>query len=91
MEKYKDMRIKKRANVKVIRNLILFILLIIFTFWYIFKDQDLNDLIKVIKEANLIYIVIGAFLMFLVYLMESINIRQVLISLGEKSFPLQEH
>lgn len=88
MEKYKDMRIKKRANVKVIRNLILFILLIIFTFWYIFKDQDLNDLIKVIKEANLIYIVIGAFLMFLVYLMESINIRQVLISLGEKKFPI---
>ena len=88
MEKYRDMTIRKRSNVKMLRNLIFFIGLIIFTFWFIFKDQDLNELLKAIEKANIKFIIIGAILMFCVYLMESINIRSVLISLGEKKFSM---
>ena len=88
MEKYRDMTIRKKSNVKMIRNLVLFIGLIIFTFWFIFKDQDINELIKAINSADKLYIIIGAILMFGVYLMESINVRAVLVSLGEKSFSI---
>ena len=88
MEKYKDMRIKKRFGLKMLRNLIFFILLIIFTFWFIFKDQDLNELLNVVTMSNKYYILIGAILMLGVYLMESINVRAVLVSLGEKKFSI---
>ena len=88
MERYRDMKIRKKANVKMLRNLILFVGLIIFTFWFIFKDQDLKELTNAINKADKLYIIIGAILMFCVYLMESINIRSVLISLGEKKFSI---
>ena len=88
MEKFKDMKIRKKSNIVMIRNLIFFILLIVFTFWYIFKDQDLNELRNVIKSANLLYVFIGFMLMFFSYLMESINIRSILICLGEKKFSI---
>ena len=88
MERYKDMKFKKRANLKMIRNLVFFILLIIFTFWYIFKDQDLNELKNVVLDANKWYVLLGFILMFLSYTMESINIRCLLISLGEKKFSI---
>ena len=88
MERYKDMKIRKRSNIQMIRNLVLFIGLIIFTFWFIFKDQDLNELVNAIKSANPLYLVIGALLMLGNYLMESINVRAVLVSLGEKKFSI---
>ena len=88
MEKYKDMTIKKRSHVKMIRNLIFFFALIIFTFWYIFKDQDLNALVQAIKSANIIYIIIGTFIMLLTFTMESINIKSILAKLGEKKFSI---
>lgn len=88
MERYRDMTIKKKSNLKMLRNLILFIALIIFTFWYIFKDQDIKELITTIKSVNLMYIIIGAGIMLLVYLTESYNVRNILVALGEKKLSL---
>lgn len=88
MEKYKDMNIRKRSSLKMFRNLIFFILLIIFTFWFVLKDQDLNELVKAIKSADIKFVVIGALFMLGVYIMESINVRSVLIALGEKKFSI---
>ncbi len=62
MEKYKDMTIKKRSNVKMARNFVFFFALIIFTFWFLFKDQDLNELVVAIKSADIKFVAIGAFL-----------------------------
>ena len=88
MEKYKDMTLKKKTNLKLIRNLIFFVALIIFTFWYIFKDQDLNELKEALSRANKAYIILAALLMLCVHLMESINVRSILTSLGEKNFSI---
>ena len=88
MERYKDMKIKKKANLKMIRNVVFFILLIVFTFWFIFKDQDINELIKNIKSTNKLYIIIAAIMGFLVYFIEAINVRSILLSLGEKKFSI---
>ena len=84
MEKYKDMTIKKKSNLKMLRNLIFFILLIVFTFWFIFKDQDINEIFKAIRSVNLIYVLMGLICMFFTYIIESYNVRNILVSLGEK-------
>ena len=88
MQKYKDMLIKKKANLKMFRNLIIFVLLIVFTFWFIFKDQDINELISMIKSVDLFYVFIGAFFMFMTYIMEAYNVRSVLVALGERKIPI---
>lgn len=88
MEKYKDMTIRKRANLKMLRNLFFFFLLIAFTFWFLFKDQDMNELVNTIKSVNLLYVGISILLMLCVYLMESINIKCILKSLGEKKISI---
>ena len=75
---------RKKANLRMIKNLIFFIVLIFLTFWFIFKDQDMNELYRVVKSANSGYILIGIFVMLLYYLMEAYNIRSLLKSFGDK-------
>lgn len=88
MERYKDMTLRKKSNLKMIRNLVFFMTLIIFTFWFIFKDQDINVLINTLKSINKKYVLISALLMLCVYLVETINVRSVLVSLGEKKLSI---
>ena len=86
MERYRDMAIKKQARIKLLRNIIIFLLLIVVTFWLIFKDQDLGELVRTIKSVDIKYFIIAIIMMFGVYLCESINVRAGLIALGEKKF-----
>ena len=88
MEKYKDMNIKKKSNLKLIRNLIFFILLIVFTFWFIFKDQDMNEMFNTIRSVDLKYVLLGLICMFFTYIIESYNVRNILVSLGEKKLSI---
>lgn len=88
MEKYKDMAIRKKSSLKLLRNLVLFILLILFTFWFIFKDQDINEIFKTIKSVDLKFVLIGLVLMLFTYIIESYNVRNILVSLGEKKLPI---
>ena len=75
---------KKKINLRMIRNLLFFIGLIVLTFWLLFKDQDMDEIINVLKSADKNFIALGAILMFLYYVTESYNIRCVLESFGEK-------
>lgn len=84
MEKYKDMSLRKRSNIKMIRNLFFFLLLIGFTFWFVLKDKDINELFNTIKSVDLKCVLISILLMLMVYLTESFNIRCILQALGEK-------
>ena len=88
MEKYRDMKIKKRSGLKMLRNLVFFIGLIIFTFWFLFKDQDLGELKDVIVLSNKWFVILASLLMLCSYLMESYNIKCVLHKLGEKKFSI---
>lgn len=78
------MEIIKKVNLRMLRNLLFFIILIVLTFWFIFKDQDMGELFAVVKSANSAYVLLGLFLMFLFYLTEAYNIRSILKSFGEK-------
>ena len=69
---------------KIIRNVVFFILLIVITFVVIFKDQDMNQLLDIIKSANKFYIFLGFLVMLLSFFMEAYNKKSVLNKFGEK-------
>lgn len=75
---------KKIISLKMLRNLIFFIILIFLTFWFIFKDQDMGELFNVVKSANKFYILLAIFVMLLYYLMEAFNVKSLLKAFGNK-------
>ena len=69
---------------QIIRNIIIFILLIILTFLIIFKNYDFNSTIDIIMNANKIYVLLAVIAMLLDFTFESLNIKLILSSLGNK-------
>ena len=69
---------------KLLMNFIFFSLLFMGTYYIIFKDQDIYSLIDNLKHVNLVYIFIGFLLMLCFYLLEAINVKNILKSFGEK-------
>ncbi len=74
---------KKAARFRLLRNLLFFVGLIVLTFVLIFKDQDMNKINDVLKSANISYVLLGLFFMFMYFLTEAFNIRHILKVLGE--------
>lgn len=70
---------------KLLRNLIIFILLIWLTFYLIFKDQDITQLFDIIKSIKKEFILLAVLAMFLYLCCEAINIGRTLKALNEKS------
>lgn len=68
---------------KLIKNLIIFIILLIVTFLIVFKDQDIYDLISIILNVNKTYVLCGIVAMALYFVFESLNVKCILKNLGE--------
>lgn len=75
---------KKKAVLRIVGNFLLFILLIVLTFWIIFKDQNITELIKIVKSAKSLYVILGIILMFLFHLTEAYNLQSILKWFDEK-------
>lgn len=73
-----------KSKIKNIINIIIFLLFIIVTFYLIFKDQDILEIVNNIKKVKIEYIFLGIIFMCIFVLSEAISIRRVLISLGNK-------
>lgn len=76
---------KAKKIKKTIRNLIVFILLIGLTFYLIFKDQNVLEILKIAVSVKKRYILVAIIAMCLYLLGETINITRILKELGEKS------
>ena len=76
---------KKKKSKKIFINLLIFILLIIFTFSLVLKDQDVTEILKISATVKKQYILIAMFAMGVFVACESINIGRILKELGEKS------
>jgi hypothetical protein len=76
---------KNSSLKKGLRNAILFIGLIFLTFYIIFKDQSIADLLSVLKGVNKTFILVAIICMFLYFCCESINKVRILKMLGEKT------
>ena len=70
---------------KLIRNLIIFILLIVLTLTIIFKDNNFFDIFSIMKNAKFEFILLGIVAMCIYLSLEAINIGRTLTMLGEKS------
>ena len=76
--------LKKNSFKSLVISISLFLLLFCLTFWLIFKDQDLRNIIKVANDANIWWILCGLLLMLGYFLIQSWNVKTILSSLGEK-------
>lgn len=76
---------KAKKIKKTIRNLIVFILLIGLTFYLIFKDQNVLEILNIVVSVKKRYILVAIIAMCLYLLGETINITRILKELGEKS------
>ena len=70
---------------KMIRNLIIFILLIVLTFYIILKDQDITEIYSILQNVRMQYILIAVGCMCIYVICEAINIGRTLKTLNEKS------
>ncbi len=70
---------------KILRNLIIFILLIILTFYIILKDQDISEIFNILANVKKEFIIIAILCMCFYMICEAINIGRTLKALNEKS------
>ena len=70
---------------RMIRNAILFILLIILTFTVILKNANLMDIVSALANVKMEFIAIAIIAMCLYFTCDAINIGRTLKALGEKS------
>jgi uncharacterized protein (TIRG00374 family) len=73
-----------RSAKDIFKNLVIFTLLIVITMMVIFHTYKLENIIEVILNAKLIYIILGLIIMLLYFLIESYNIKRILKLLGDK-------
>ena len=79
---------RKKTNRKMLRNVFFFLGLMLFTFWFIFKDQDMGELFSVVASADKVYLILGIVCMFMYYLIEAYNVRSILVELGERKISI---
>lgn len=78
---------KRIDNQKLRRRIINGLLFIVFasaTFYIVFKNNDINDIISNLKNADLKYIFLAIGSMFAYVFLEGVNIRRILKTSGEK-------
>ena len=75
---------RKNTVFKIIRNLLFSIALIILTFWLLFREKDIGELISIVRSANGTFVLLGIGLMFLFFFTEAYNVRSILNLLNEK-------
>ncbi len=77
-----------RDKKKTIINSIIFLSLIFITYYIIFKEENIYELYKNIRELELFYILLAVCLMSLYYVIEAYNIKRLLTLFKEKiTFP----
>lgn len=74
---------------RLIRNFIFFVLLIIITFYIVFKDQNVFDILDIINNVNKGYLAIAILCMCIFIMLDAVNIGRSLRSLKEQSTFLQ--
>ena len=81
--------IKKNSTKKLIRNAAFFTLLIILTYYFIFKKMDRKGLQEALRYTNIWFLLIAVILAAGHIIFESLNHYRTLTALGEKVTPKQ--
>ena len=75
---------KDNSVKKLIRNILVFLVLILLTLWVILKDQSITEIIRVFDNVKWQYVWIGIICMAIYLFLEGYNIRRTLKALDEK-------
>ena len=70
---------------KLIRNFMLFLILIVITFYIILKEQNIGEIFEILKSVKIKYIIIAIISMCIYMSCEALNIRRTLKALKEKT------
>lgn len=70
---------------KIFKNLIVFLLIILITFYVIFKNQDFSQLTEILAHIDMRFMFLAIGCMVLYFVCDAINIGRTLKKLGEKS------
>ena len=76
---------KKKSNKSIFRNLIFFAVLIALTLWILLKDQNMGEIIEILRNVKLEFVAIGILCMMLYLILEAVNLGRTLKALDEKS------
>ena len=79
-----DWRIIMETVKQIGKRILIFFMLIAITFIVVFKSHNFSDTIKIITTVNYRFIILAMLAMFLDFLFESLNIRNVLMALDKK-------
>ena len=69
---------------KSLLSSVLFIILVVIVFYFIFKDLAFKDILFLIRKANKFYLLLGVLVMFSYNILEALNLKIILTSLGDK-------
>lgn len=79
------MILEGKSKKHTFRNLLFFLILIAITLRLILKDQSITQIVDIIKNVKIQYILIGILCMAIYMVLEAVNIGRTLKALGEKS------
>lgn len=74
-----------KDKAKWFRNILIFILLIVLTFYILLKDSDISEIFNVIKNVKIQYIIIAIMCMIMYVLLEAVNLGRTLKKLKAKT------
>lgn len=79
------MNLEGKSKKHIFRNLLFFLILIVITLRLILKDQSITQIVDIIKNVKIQYILIAILCMMIYMVLEAVNIGRTLKALGEKS------
>lgn len=82
-------KLKKKITLKGIINITIFVLIATLTFYMVFKNNDLGEVVRNIKGTNKLYIFIAILCMFIYISAEGLNTYRILKNFKEKVTLLQ--
>ena len=73
-----------KSRKSIILNVLFFTILILLTYYIIFKDYSLKEIFNNLKGLNYNYLLLAIIFMFLYFVLEALNIKLLLNSFKEK-------
>ena len=75
----------KKVFKQLLWNAVVFAVLMLGTFWFVLKDQDMGEIVEIARGVDTRFLLLGVGAMLLYFAMEALNIRSILRGCGEKT------
>ena len=69
---------------KHVKHIVIFLILICFTFYFVFRGQSIKEIFIIISKCNIYFLLIAFIIMFMFYAIQAYNVKSLLKVLGQK-------